>query len=77
MGQTMARIARIVAGVACLVLGVLGLFLPFLQGILFLVIGLTLLSRDSERARHWLEWLRAHVGRKHPAQVGEHDDGRG
>jgi uncharacterized membrane protein YbaN (DUF454 family) len=34
-----------------LVLGVLGLFLPFLQGVLFLLVGLFLLSREVEWAR--------------------------
>lgn len=41
-------------------LGVAGLVLPVLQGILFLVIGLTLLSSESVYARRCLEWLRSH-----------------
>ena len=57
------RIGRVILGVSCLVLGVAGLFLPFLQGILFLIIGLTLLSAESDRARRFLEWLRARVKR--------------
>ncbi len=36
---------RLVLGWLFLVLGVLGLFLPFLQGLLFLAIGVVLLSR--------------------------------
>ena len=40
-----------VAGVVFVVLGVLGLFLPFLQGILFLGIGLLLLSADIRPIR--------------------------
>ncbi|MDJ0947406.1 MAG: hypothetical protein QNJ94_00645 [Alphaproteobacteria bacterium] len=32
-------------------LGIAGLFLPFLQGILFLVIGIFLVTRNSARAR--------------------------
>jgi len=63
-GRTTIRVARILGGVAFLILGVLGLFLPFLQGILFLAIGLTLLSHESERARRWSEWLREHLHRK-------------
>lgn len=35
---------RMTFGVLFLVLGVLGLFLPFLQGILFLVVGVALLA---------------------------------
>ena len=34
-----------------IVLGILGLFLPILQGILFLAIGLVILSRRSPRVR--------------------------
>ncbi len=56
--RTAVRLARVIGGIAFLILGVVGLFLPFLQGILFLVIGLTLLSQESERARALSEWLR-------------------
>jgi uncharacterized membrane protein YbaN (DUF454 family) len=56
------RVGRITAGVALLILGVIGLFLPFLQGILFLIMGLTLLSTESERAKAWLEWLHERTG---------------
>jgi uncharacterized membrane protein YbaN (DUF454 family) len=55
------RISRAVLGGLFLGLGVIGLFPPFLQGILFLVIGLTLLGNDSVYARRWLEWVRARV----------------
>jgi uncharacterized membrane protein YbaN (DUF454 family) len=58
MLQTLRRVARMVAGGLFLVVGVLGLFLPVLQGILFLIIGLTLLSSESVYARRSLEWLR-------------------
>lgn len=47
----MKRIVRMVAGVLLVVLGVLGLFLPFLQGILFLGVGLLLLSADIRPIR--------------------------
>ncbi len=62
MRRRLWRIARITAGAALLVLGVIGLFLPFLQGILFLIMGLTLLSTESERAKAWLEWLQERSG---------------
>ena len=39
-------------------LGVLGLFLPFLQGLLFLFIGFYLLSRESPRIERFLNNLR-------------------
>jgi uncharacterized membrane protein YbaN (DUF454 family) len=40
-----------VGGWVFLVLGVLGLFLPFLQGILFLLVGLILLAKAQPRFR--------------------------
>lgn len=56
-GSTFVRAVRVAAGVLFLVLGILGFFLPVLQGILFSVIGLTLLSTESERARSLLDWM--------------------
>ncbi|HNR13184.1 MAG TPA: hypothetical protein PLG17_05835 [Thermodesulfobacteriota bacterium] len=38
---------KIVLGIVFIVLGFIGLFLPFLQGILFLAIGITLLINHS------------------------------
>jgi uncharacterized membrane protein YbaN (DUF454 family) len=69
------RISRVVLGVAFLALGVVGLFLPFLQGILFMVIGLTLLSTESERARRLLEWARIRWRRHSGAGRGETTNG--
>ncbi|HRK95474.1 MAG TPA: PGPGW domain-containing protein [Rhodospirillales bacterium] len=54
----MKRILRLVFGWTFIVLGVLGLFLPFLQGILFIVIGLALIAPESEWAQDKLDWLR-------------------
>ncbi len=48
-----------ILGYAFLALGVLGLVLPFLQGILFLLIGLIILARYATWARRLLERLRA------------------
>jgi uncharacterized membrane protein YbaN (DUF454 family) len=64
LAGSLVRYGRMLLGVVCLVLGVAGLFLPFVQGILFLVVGLTLLSTESQVARRWLEWLRARVRSK-------------
>jgi uncharacterized membrane protein YbaN (DUF454 family) len=55
------RVGQAVLGCLFLGLGVVGLFLPFLQGILFLVIGLTLLSNESAYARGCLRWLQARM----------------
>jgi len=42
-------------GLIFLFFGVIGLFLPFLQGILFIAIGLLLLSTYSPTLREWVE----------------------
>jgi uncharacterized membrane protein YbaN (DUF454 family) len=55
----MKVIALQITGYAFLVLGVLGLFLPFLQGVLFLLIGLLILAKNAPWAHTLLERLRA------------------
>jgi uncharacterized membrane protein YbaN (DUF454 family) len=53
-----------------ILLGVVGLFLPFLQGILFIMIGLIILSKESATARRWLD----HFKERHPRlfeKIGE------
>lgn len=54
----LARMAILVFGWAFIVLGILGLFLPILQGILFLAIGGMLLSMESPRAQRIMDRLR-------------------
>lgn len=49
--QTVKRKLYLVAGTFFVILGVLGLFLPILQGVLFLLVGLVLLSKGSSRVR--------------------------
>lgn len=48
------RALLIIAGIAFLVLGFMGLALPFLQGFLFLAIGIAMLSLASRSFRQWL-----------------------
>lgn len=55
----------LVIGWGFLGLGVLGLFLPFLQGILFIMIGLAILSSRSETIKRWLKSLEARHPRYH------------
>ena len=43
------------AGVVFICLGLIGLALPFLQGFLFLSIGVVLLSLSSSRIQAWVE----------------------
>ena len=54
----MKRLIRLGVGWTFIVLGVAGLFLPFLQGILFIAIGLALIAPESEWAQDKLDWLR-------------------
>ena len=46
-----SRIRWLIAGAAFVLLGIVGLFLPILQGILFIVIGLLCLSKGSALVR--------------------------
>lgn len=59
MARIVKRIAVLALGWGFILLGIVGLVLPILQGILFLLIGLALLSSESEIARRILERLRA------------------
>lgn len=52
------RITILVLGWTLIGLGIVGLFLPILQGVLFILLGLYVLSRESETARHWLHKVR-------------------
>ena len=52
------RLAILSLGAGFIVLGILGLFLPILQGILFLCIGLMLLAHEWPPAQRLLDRLR-------------------
>ncbi|HEX4604073.1 MAG TPA: PGPGW domain-containing protein [Candidatus Angelobacter sp.] len=52
------RMALIAAGWTLLLLGAIGLLLPVLPGVLFLLIGLSILSVEYEWARRWVSALR-------------------
>jgi uncharacterized protein len=54
----MKNIALQVIGYVFLVLGVLGLFLPFLQGFLFIVVGLLILAKQAPWAHRLLQRFR-------------------
>ncbi len=58
----MTRILRYIFGILFLTLGVVGLFLPILQGILFLIVGLIILAPESRLIQGWLHRLEA----RHP-----------
>jgi len=52
-----------VAGLSLIVLGIVGLFLPVLQGVLFILAGLAILSSHSPLALRILEALKARLRR--------------
>lgn len=54
------NIVLTVLGWAFIIVGAISVFLPFLQGVLFIIIGLYLLSIGSPKAREQLNvWYRA------------------
>ncbi|MBI1941512.1 MAG: PGPGW domain-containing protein [Acidobacteria bacterium] len=58
MRAAIKRIVLLVVGWGFILLGIVGLFLPVLQGILFIVIGLIILSSEYVWAHHLLEKLK-------------------
>jgi len=61
MKRHLKRALILTVGSLFVLLGLIGLFLPFLQGILFLVIGLLILSKESKTAHRILErWRERH-----------------
>lgn len=58
MSPRVKRFAVLVLGWMFILLGIAGLFLPILQGILFLLIGLVILSSEYVWAHHVLRKLR-------------------
>lgn len=58
MKQKIKDLLIIVCGWIFIVLGIAGLFLPIVQGILFLLIGLLLLSKRSMLAKRILNMVR-------------------
>ena len=69
MNRRAKRVVVLIVGWGFIVLGVAGLFLPILQGILFLLIGLFILSSEYVWAHHLLRRLKE----KFP-QAGKHMD---
>lgn len=55
MKRHIKKTALIVVGIFFIIVGIIGLALPFLQGLLFIAIGLILLSIASSRIRTWIE----------------------
>jgi len=62
---TIKRIGLLIIGWSFIVLGILGLFLPFLQGVLFILIGLAILSSRSEIIKRFLRHLEERYPQHH------------
>jgi hypothetical protein len=52
------KVVRLLLGWGFIFVGIVGLFLPFLQGVLFLIVGLALLSSEYVWADHLLQKIR-------------------
>ena len=63
MNSSVKKALALVTGWAFMVLGVIGLVVPFMQGILFLIIGLTILSSEYVWAHHLLTKIRTRFPR--------------
>jgi len=55
MKRQVKRVVVLVIGWLLIAFGVVGLFLPVLQGVLFIMLGLYVLSRESQAAHRWLQ----------------------
>lgn len=62
MTQHILRVGKISLGVVLLVVGVIGLMLPLIPQIPFLLGGLTLLSSENRHAKALLEYVEKKVG---------------
>ncbi|MGH9603137.1 MAG: PGPGW domain-containing protein [Terriglobales bacterium] len=63
MSTPLKRVLVLMVGWSFVLLGIAGLFLPILQGVLFILIGLFILSSEYVWAHHLLERLRARYPR--------------
>ena len=59
------ELGMLIVGWFFVVLGIIGLFLPFLQGILFIIIGLSILSSRSELVKRFLKHLEERYPQHH------------
>jgi len=63
--ESIKRIGLLIIGWLLVVLGIIGLFLPILQGILFVLIGLAILSSRSETIKRLLKHLEERYPQHH------------
>lgn len=67
MKTVLTRLIKLILGWFLLILGIVGLFLPVLQGLLFIFMGLAILSAQSRWIRNKIEFLRG----RFPNQAGK------
>jgi uncharacterized membrane protein YbaN (DUF454 family) len=53
------RLVLMTVGVLLVAVGIVGIFLPVLQGFLLIALGLSVLSMVSERVRRWVRNMKA------------------
>lgn len=63
---------RLGGGTLLLVLGVIGGFIPVLQGWLLVLAGLSLMAPESRRARRALRWAKRRVRSRSRGDIGCH-----
>ena len=52
------KILKTIAGVTLIIIGVIGLFLPIIQGALLIICGLLLLGVRKEQVKEWFKKLK-------------------
>ncbi len=55
MNKQVKRVLIFIAGGICILLGIIGLAIPFLQGFVLIILGVVFLALSSKRFRTWLE----------------------
>ena len=63
--NSIKKLGLVILGWFFITLGILGLFLPILQGILFILIGLAILSTRSEIIKRFLKHLEERYPQHH------------
>ena len=63
--QPIKRVIILTAGWICIGLGIAGLFLPILQGVLLIGLGLWLLSKESTLMRRFADRMKEKFPRQH------------
>ena len=71
---TWKRLLLRLTGWMFIFLGILGIFLPILQGILFLLVGMFILGRVSPRTRMWRMRFRRRARERYPSWTGKFEE---